>query len=64
MTTHIHTVIETYKALDRHERSRVPRVSLQPSMPAPRGVIHMPTPDVYDLPATEFYRMGDVQGSA
>lgn len=62
MIYHIATVKAAYRALDRHDRSRIPRVSLQP---APPNVIHMPPPpyDV-DLPRSEFYRMDDVQGSA
>jgi len=65
MIYHIATVKAAYRALDRHDRSRIPRVSLQPGMPAPPNVIHMPPPpyDV-DLPRSEFYRMDDVQGSA
>jgi hypothetical protein len=65
MKPHILTVEAALDALDRHSRSRIPRVSLQPGMPAPPNVIHMPPPpyDV-DLPRSEYFRLGDVQGRA
>lgn len=62
MIYHIATVEAAYRALDRHSRSRIPRVSLQP---APPNVIHMPpAPYDYDLPRSEYFRLDDVQGSA
>jgi hypothetical protein len=62
MIYHILTVEAALDALDRHDRSRSPRVSLHP---APPNVIHMPPPPYdYDLPTTEFYRLDDVHGSA
>ena len=61
MTYHIATVAAAYRALDRHERSRIPRVSLQP---APPDVIHAPREYDYDLPRSEYFRLDDVQGSA
>ena len=65
MIYHIATVKAAYRALDRHDRSRIPRVGLRAPMPAPPNVIHMPPPpyDV-DLPRSEYFRMDDVQGSA
>lgn len=56
--------LNALKALDRHDRSRIPRVSLLPSMPAPRGVIYMPQPETVELPRTEWFVIGETRGSA
>ena len=55
--------LNALKALDRHDRSRIPRVSLLPSMPVPL-VIHMPPPETVELPRTEWFVIGETRGSA
>lgn len=63
MTCHYVINEATLDALHKHSRQPPPPVSLQPSMPAPPVIIHMPTPDVYDLPTSKYFWM-DTRGSA